>query len=182
MRSNEELRSLIPGKLFLRRRYAVHRLQGQRNEERRKEARQYVQADIAAELCASTLIVAITKSQYLIARSVKDVRNVRQDLAAARQAWLDKGKSRTKELSEEMRAIFFAGEPRGERPRFPRPTAYVRCLAGNERRAPKSCSNRHAAWSITLTMDTYGHLFPGQEAEAVGKLGSCWDALRSICG
>jgi hypothetical protein len=23
---------------------------------------------------------------------------------------------------------------------------------------------------ITLTMDTYGHLFPGQEAETVGKL------------
>ena len=28
---------------------------------------------------------------------------------------------------------------------------------------------RHS--TITLTMDTYGHLFPGQEAEAVGKLG-----------
>jgi len=27
---------------------------------------------------------------------------------------------------------------------------------------------RHS--TITLTMDTYGHLFPGQEAEAVGKL------------
>ena len=27
---------------------------------------------------------------------------------------------------------------------------------------------RHS--SITLTMDTYGHLFPGQEADAVAKL------------
>ena len=24
--------------------------------------------------------------------------------------------------------------------------------------------------SITLTMDTYGHLFPGQETDAVGRL------------
>lgn len=27
---------------------------------------------------------------------------------------------------------------------------------------------RHS--TITLTMDTYGHLFPGQEAETVGRL------------
>ncbi len=27
---------------------------------------------------------------------------------------------------------------------------------------------RHS--SITLTMDTYGHLFPGQEADAVGRM------------
>ena len=27
---------------------------------------------------------------------------------------------------------------------------------------------RHS--SITLTMDTYGHLFPGQEAETIGRL------------
>jgi integrase len=27
---------------------------------------------------------------------------------------------------------------------------------------------RHS--TITLTMDTYGHLFPGQEAEAIGRL------------
>ena len=27
---------------------------------------------------------------------------------------------------------------------------------------------RHS--TITLTMDTYGHLFPGQEADAVGRL------------
>ena len=27
---------------------------------------------------------------------------------------------------------------------------------------------RHS--SITLTMDTYGHIFPGQETEAVGRL------------
>jgi hypothetical protein len=29
---------------------------------------------------------------------------------------------------------------------------------------------RHS--TITLTMDTYGHLFPGQEAETVAKFGA----------
>jgi hypothetical protein len=35
---------------------------------------------------------------------------------------------------------------------------------------------RHS--SITLTMDTYGHLFPGQEADAVAKLPSMFRSDR----
>ena len=40
-------------------------------------------------------------------------------------------------------------------------------MAGNH---PKTVQTimRHSA--ITLTMDTYGHLFPGQEADAVAKM------------
>lgn len=34
---------------------------------------------------------------------------------------------------------------------------------------------RHA--TITLTMDTYGHLFPSMEAEAIAKLGEIMDGL-----
>ena len=34
---------------------------------------------------------------------------------------------------------------------------------------------RHA--TITLTMDTYGHLFPSMEAEAIAKLGEIMEGL-----
>jgi hypothetical protein len=32
--------------------------------------------------------------------------------------------------------------------------------------------------SITLTMDTYGHLFPGQTAEAVARVSQFFDAVE----
>jgi len=35
---------------------------------------------------------------------------------------------------------------------------------------PKTVQSVMRHSTITLTMDTYGHLFPGQEAEAVSKL------------
>ncbi len=37
---------------------------------------------------------------------------------------------------------------------------------------------RHS--SITLTMDTYGHLFPGQEADAVARLPLMLGELRQM--
>jgi hypothetical protein len=34
---------------------------------------------------------------------------------------------------------------------------------------------RHS--TITLTMDTYGHLFPGSEADAIDRLPDLWGAV-----
>ena len=39
---------------------------------------------------------------------------------------------------------------------------------------------RHS--TITLTMDTYGHLFPGDEAEAVDKLALCGSQVIAAAG
>ncbi len=96
---------------------------------------------------------------------------LRADLADARRAWLKAAKSDPKEHGRRSQSDFLAeANHEGEHLDFHslRHTcgAWL-ALAGCHPKVAQAVT-RHS--TITLTMDTYGHLFPGQESEAVARL------------
>ncbi len=96
---------------------------------------------------------------------------LRDDLAAARKAWLNEAKSDPEErLRREQGDFLAATNHEGERFDFHslRHTCGAWLAMAGEHPKVIQTLMRHS--SITLTMDTYGHLFPGQEADAVDRL------------
>jgi len=95
---------------------------------------------------------------------------LRGDLAAARRAWLKAAKGNPEERLRREQSDFLAvvnHDGAGLDFHALRHTcgAWL-AMAGAH---PKSIQTVMRHSSITLTMDTYGHLFPGQEAETVAR-------------
>ncbi len=109
---------------------------------------------------------------------------LRADLATARTAWIDAVQNDAKEYERRQQSDFLADTNHdGEHLDFHslRHTCGAwSALTGAHPKAVQALM-RHS--SITLTMDTYGHLFPGQEAETVarfpGMLGGQPQQLRA---
>ena len=103
---------------------------------------------------------------------VTDVaRMLRGDLAAAREAWLKEARKNKTELARRTASDFLCVKNHdGEVLDFHslRHTcgAWL-AMAGAHPKAVQAIM-RHS--TIVLTMDTYGHLFPGQEAETISRL------------
>ena len=96
---------------------------------------------------------------------------LRGDLAAARQQWLDEVKHDAEARARERAGYRFPGqEPRWEVLDF-LPAPYLRLVAGPARRSPDVIKNIMRHSTITLTLDTYGHLLPDQHADAIGGIG-----------
>jgi len=96
---------------------------------------------------------------------------LRGDIADARREWLRSAKHDPDEYERRATSDFLVEEnQKGERLDFHslRHTcgAWL-AMTGAHRKAVQAVM-RHS--SITLNMDTYGHLFPGQEAETVARL------------
>ena len=92
---------------------------------------------------------------------------LRDDLDSARSAWL----SAAGDVDERMRREQSDKNHDGESIDFHalRHTCGAWLALAGEHPKVVQTVMRHG--SITLTMDTYGHLFPGQEAQAAGRLG-----------
>jgi len=167
---SSELRTLTPGRLFLNQVQPFVTCEAG-STKNRKNARQYIQADLAKELQAF-LKTKPASGPILRMPHVTDVaRMLRGDLAAAREAWLKQaGKDKT-ELAKRIATDFLCVKNHdGEVLDFHslRHTcgAWL-AMAGAHPKAVQAIM-RHS--TIVLTMDTYGHLFPGQEAETISRL------------
>ena len=136
----------------------------------RKDARQYIQTDLAAELQAHITTKAPAAPVFTMPTKYNVARMFRQDLADARRAWLAAAVDADDRMTREQSDFLGYRNHDGERADFHalRHTcgAWL-AMAGNHPKAVQSIM-RHS--SITLTMDTYGHLFPGAEADAVARL------------
>jgi len=162
-----ELRSLTRGTLYLDHTppFILCKAGSTKN---RKEARQYIQPSLADALRrhAATKVSRARIFKMPDEYSVADM--LRADLADARQAWLEEAADDRKEHARRKKSDFLADvNHEGEVLDFHalRHTcgAWL-AMAGAHPKAVQSVM-RHS--TITLTMDTYGHLFPGQEAETV---------------
>jgi len=96
---------------------------------------------------------------------------LRADLADARQAWLDDAGKAPKEYARREQSDFlleanFEGEVLDIHALRHTCGAWL-AMAGAH---PKTVQTVMRHSSITLTMDTYGHLFQGQEADAISRL------------
>jgi hypothetical protein len=95
---------------------------------------------------------------------------LRADLADARRLWLKAATDSEERMRREQSD--FLSDVNHEKERLDFHSLRHTCgawlaMAGEH---PKVVQTVMRHCSITLTMDTYGHLFPGQEADAVGRL------------
>jgi len=162
-----ELASLTRGRLFLNNDPPFVTCKAG-NTNNKQDARLYLQRDVADLLAAHVTTKA--PGAAVFAMPIKTSRMFKDDLADARRAWLDAARGPEDRLRREQSDFLAAVNHEGE-------VADFHCLrhtcgawlaqAGNHPKVVQTVM-RHSA--ITLTMDTYGHLFPRQEADAVASL------------
>jgi integrase len=181
LRQNE-LRSLTRGRLYLDHQppFITVKAGATKNA---KDARQYIQPDLATQLAEHVATQAPASPVFELVGGSEVADMLRADLADARQAWLEAARNDLVEYPRRLQSDFLKDiNSEGERLDFHalRHTcgAWL-ALSGAHPKAVQAVM-RHS--TITLTMDTYGHLFPGQEAETVARLpqilGNSIPALR----
>ncbi len=171
LRSNE-LRSLTRGRLYLDSNppYITCKAGSTKN---RKDARQYIQPELAHDLKAHIARKAIKTPVFNLPHETNVARMLRDDLSSARAQWLKEAIKEPDEYAHREQSDFLADTNHdGEMFDFHclrHTTGAWLSMTGAHPKVVQTVM-RHS--TITLTMDTYGHLFPGQEADAIGRLQS----------
>ncbi len=169
LRSNE-LRSLTRGSLFLdaAQPYVTCKAGSTKNQQ---DARQYIKPELVAELRRHIARKAPGAAVFSLPRREDVAAMLRADLAAARSEWL-KAARRDPEERQRREQSDFLLPVNHEKEVFDFHSLRHTCgawlaMSGAHPKAVQAVM-RHSI--ITLTMDTYGHLFPGQEADTVARL------------
>lgn len=183
LRSNE-LRGLTRGKLQLKSAppYVLAKASVTKNAEM---ARQYVTADMAERLLA----MAPRKTSRAKVFHMPDTHDVaemlREDLDAARARWIEAADD-PQVKTERTESDFLARTNHdGESLDFHSLRHSCRAWLAMQGVNPKTIQTIMRHSTITLTMDVYGHLFPGDEARSIEKLGamlSSGTSLRVVAG
>ncbi|MDY0171101.1 MAG: site-specific integrase, partial [Thermoguttaceae bacterium] len=137
----------------------------------RKDARQYIRRETAAELAAHIATKTPGAPVFAMPTEYDTADMLRDDLAAARAAWIDAAKSDPQEHLRREQSDFLAAVNH-EREHIDFHSLRHTCgawlaIAGVHPNIIKTVM-RHSV--ITLTMDTYGHLMPDDTADAIDKL------------
>ena len=168
LRSNE-LRSLMSSGLYLDSNPPYITCKG-RSTKNKQDARQYVQSDLAAQLAAHISTKAPRANVFGIACKDDATKMLREDLADARREWLTDSKTPDERVRREQSDFLAEWNHDGEVFDFHALRHTTGAWLAMTDAHPKVVQTVMRHSSITLTMDTYGHLFPGQEADAVGRL------------
>jgi len=167
---SKELRSLTRGRLFLEsdQPYLTCKAGSTKN---RKDAKQYIQPDLAQRLKAHISSKAPKAALFAMPHETNLARMLRDDLSDARSRWLGSSKSDPQLYAQRQESDFLVDvNHEGEMIDFHSLRHTCGAWLAMTGVQPKVVQQVMRHQSITLTMDTYGHLFPGQEAEAVGRL------------
>jgi integrase len=166
LRQNE-IRSLTHGNLFLSGPQPFVTCHGP-NTKNGQDARQYIKPELAHELLAlgsrGKVFPGLPARQYVAPMLRADL------VAAARAAWLEESPDAAERARREETDFLLAVNHGGEHLDFHslrHTTGAWLALAGCHPKVVQEVM-RHS--SIVLTMGAYGHLFPGQVAEAIAKL------------
>jgi integrase len=169
LRANE-LRSLTRGKIFGEQN-PPYILCAPKNTKNGDMARQYIRPELAAELKVHTSRKAPNAPVFDLPHETNMASMLRVDLAEARKRWIHEALNDPTEYAKRVESDFLA-EANHEGKVIDFHALRHTCgawlaMKGVHVKVVQQVM-RHSA--ITLTMDTYGHLFPGQEAEAIGKM------------
>lgn len=134
-------------------------------------ARQYITADLAERLAEYTKRIKASEPVFGMPENRRTADMIRQDLKAARQAWIDE--SNGDDDREQREGSDFLAAINGNGERFDFHALRHSCgtwlaIAGVHPKAIQSVM-RHS--TITLTLDRYGHLLPSMEATAIADMG-----------
>ncbi len=167
---SSELRSLTRRRLFLESEqpYITCAAGSTKNK---RDARQYVQPELAAELRDHVARKAPAAPVFAMPPKEDVAGMLRADLAGARREWIKAARHNPQERAKRAESDFLTAENHeGEVLDFHslrHSTGAWLAMNGAHPKAVQAVM-RHS--TITLTMDTYGHLFPGQESETVARL------------
>jgi integrase len=167
-----ELRALSRGRLFLKMDPPFITCPA-RSCKNRDDARQYVKPDLAQALTEHVATKAPKVPVFSMPRGWEVAEMLRADVADTRKAWLDAAKHDPEEYEKRQQSDFLA-ETNHEGERLDshglrHSTGVWLAMSGAPAKAIQAVM-RHS--TITLTMDTYGHLLRGQEAATVAMLPS----------
>jgi len=177
---SSELRSLIRRRLFLEGE-RLHITCAAGSTKNKREARQYIQPELAAELRAHVATKALAAAVFAMPPIEEVAGMLRSDLADARREWLRAARHDPQERASRADSDFLAPvNHEGETLDFHglRHTCGAWLAMNGAHPKAVQAVMRHS--TITPTMDTYGHLFPGQEAETVARLPSMLPALPEV--
>jgi len=169
LRSNE-LRSLTRGQLYFDSNppYITCKAGSTKN---RKDARQYIQSELAADSKTHVATKSPKAPTFKLPHETNLARMLRDDLSQARKRWLSEAKSDPLKYSQRQQSDFLSDvNHEGEITDFHSLRHTCGAWLAMTGAHPKEVQQIMRHQSITLTMDTYGHLFPDQEAEAVGRV------------
>ena len=169
LRSNE-LRSLTRGRLYFDSEQPYVTCKG-RSTKNGKDARQYIQPELATNLKAHIRTKSPKAPVFSLPHESSIAQMLRDDLSEARKRWQQKAKDDPQTYAQRQESDFLADtNHEGEVLDFHSLRHTCGSWLAMVGAHPKTIQTvmRHSC--ITLTMDTYGHLFPGQEADAVGRL------------
>ena len=165
-----EIRALTPGKLHLDK-APYFALVPAGMSKNRKQARQYITAKLRDKLLTHLKSVEPGGPLFKLPHATDLAMMLRRDLAAAKAAWVAAGTT-PKQQEEREKSEFLAAE-NFEKQKMDFHALRHTCGAwlATAGENPKTIQSimRHSA--ITLTMDTYGHLFPAAESDAISRLG-----------
>ena len=165
-----ELRSLTRGRLFLDGAQPCVTCKAG-STKNRKDARQYIQPDLAAHLRALVATKAPAAPVFAMPDRQHVAAMLREDLAAARREWLKAAQNDPKERLRREQSDFLAVvNHEGEALDFHALRHTCGAWLATAGSSPKAVQTVMRHSSITLTMDTYGHLFPGEEAATIARL------------
>ena len=174
-----ELRELTRGKFHLSGKQAFI-LAAAKTTKNKKQARQYVTAELADEL-RQFVARKVGGAGVFAMPSEHDVASMlRVDMEAARAEWLATFKHPQQRIEAGASDFLQPDDSEGERLDFHalRHTCASWLIhAGADVKTVQSVM-RHS--DIRLTMDIYGHLFPGKEADAIGLLGSVFASPQPL--
>ena len=166
---SSELRALTRGQLFLDADLPFITCKAG-STKNRKMARQYVTQELAEQLEDHISRKAPKTPVFSMPRDYEVADMFRADVARARRMWIDAVKHDPEAFAKREQSDFLS-DRNHEDQRLDFHCLRHTCgawlaMTGAHPKAVQAVM-RHS--TITLTMDTYGHLFPGQEAETVAR-------------
>ena len=179
-----ELRSLTKADLFLAGEKPYVRCKAE-NTKNSQEARQYIQRDLADELRRIVTAKAPTANVFAMPDEWSVAAVLRGDLGEARRAWLDEMKHDTEARAKREETDFLTVKNhQGESLDFHSLRHTTGAWLALERVHPNVIKTVMRHSSITLTMDTYGHLLPDQHADVVFGMAPMFERspLRTAVG
>ena len=136
----------------------------------RKEARQYLLIDLANRLRAHFAKSAPQAPVFSLPADFEMAEMLRTDLDHARKAWLHEARHDPESFANREQSDFLTTKNHdGESLDFHALRHTCGGWLAMSGAHPKSIQSVMRHSSIVLTMDTYGHLIPGQEAETVAR-------------
>ncbi len=168
-----ELRSLTRGKLSLKSDPPFVTAEA-RSTKNKKAARQYIQPELAAELLQFVGKKLAGASVFSMPATYTVATMLRADMAEARMRWLDTIKEPQERIERDTSDFLKPIDSQGEHLDFHslrHSTASWLIAAGADVKTVQTIM-RHS--DIKLTLDRYGHLFPGSEAAAVERVRSAF--------